>query len=324
MPPFPTLPTRLAQFVMRELYEALPPPVHADPTSLEDRDVVAMATIRRLCPINTTEARQAVIAVAAQTHVTDCLRLAGLHRDDLKQAAQCRAQAAMMMRTNAAAMRELRALQAARPPFSMEMAERADSVEAATRNGTAAPASGTAGTDASLPDSLTRGSPEPDSSVTEAPVSDPLALDSLAPDSSAPVSLAPAALMPPVLMTEASTPEAQTADLPLSEPCKASVVVADARCAVDPDAAASPEHVESHQETQYSDLRNFETNPGLSAIDTNPATPAPVGTERIIRSDDAPCPIRGWDAQTDEEPPARTVPWMRRGDPAVRPAAAHA
>lgn len=128
MSPFPLLPPQVYRYVMRELLTSLPPPMDADPQTQEDRDVVVMAAVRRLYPINTTEARVAVVAVASQTQAMDCLRLAGLQGDNLKVAAQCRAQAALMMRTSVAAMKELRTLQAMRPSLPAELLEPEEAV----------------------------------------------------------------------------------------------------------------------------------------------------------------------------------------------------
>ncbi len=147
MPPFPLLPPRVYRYVMRELLTSLPPPMDADPQTREDRDVVVLAAVRRLYPINTTEARVAVMAVASQTQAMDCLRLAGLHGDDLKVASQCRAQAALMMRTSAAAMKELRALQAMRPSLPADLLE----PEQAARRTNAEPAPMEAGSAERLP-----------------------------------------------------------------------------------------------------------------------------------------------------------------------------
>ncbi len=101
------IPALTARYLRRELYSLLPPPADADPETIEARDVVAGAMIARLGPNNTAEGHLAVQAVGAQMQATDCLRAAIEFRDDFKKAAQCRAQAALMMRQAAQALKQL-------------------------------------------------------------------------------------------------------------------------------------------------------------------------------------------------------------------------
>ncbi len=110
--PLGQVPQHIGAHIMAQLYRALPPlPAAATPETREAREVIAMASIARLCPVNTAEARLAVQAVAAQAHATDCLEAVSEHYDDFRKVVQCRAQSALMMRQSAQALRELRELQ---------------------------------------------------------------------------------------------------------------------------------------------------------------------------------------------------------------------
>lgn len=111
MDPFDKIPEKIASFILAQLYRALPPPIDDRPESLEARDLIAMAAIAKLGPVNTAEASLAVHAVAAQAHATDCLIAINENRDDFRRAGQCRAQSALMMRQSAQTLRELRELQ---------------------------------------------------------------------------------------------------------------------------------------------------------------------------------------------------------------------
>lgn len=111
MLPFPKMPDNINAFITAQLYRALPPPPDERAETQRDRDLIAMASVIRLCPATTSEAQLAVHAVAAQAHATQCLEAINQHRDDFTKAAQCRAQSALMMRQAAQALKELRILQ---------------------------------------------------------------------------------------------------------------------------------------------------------------------------------------------------------------------
>ena len=114
MNPFPTLPPRVAQEVLAQLFSALPPPPDDGPTAREDRDAVAVATIAAFRPADVMEAMLAVQVVLCDAFSLDCLREANRHRADIKMVLKCRAQAAALMRRMHRDLRALQARQAAR------------------------------------------------------------------------------------------------------------------------------------------------------------------------------------------------------------------
>lgn len=181
MDPLVKVPERLASYILAELYRGLPPPIEACAEATEVRDLVAMASVAKLAPMNTAEARLAVNAVAAQAHAIDALASAGQYHDDFKRVMQCRSQAAMMMRLSAVATRELRTMQeiretlmarkwaedeaeARRSAAEADAAARAqEATTAQTREANAAQARET---------SLTDARPDPDTPHPDAPHSD--------------------------------------------------------------------------------------------------------------------------------------------------------
>ncbi len=130
MDPFDKIPEKIAIFITAQLYRALPPPADDRPEAREARDVIAMAAIAKLGPVNAAEATLAVHAVAAQAHATDCLVAINENRDDFRRAGQCRAQSALMMRQAVQTLRELRELQECR---IATFARRAAEIEAERR-----------------------------------------------------------------------------------------------------------------------------------------------------------------------------------------------
>jgi len=115
MNPFPTLPPRVAQEVLAQLFSALPPPHDDGPQARKDRDALAVATLAALRPVDVTEAMLAVQIVLSEAFSRDCLREANRHRTDIKLALKCRTQAAALMRRMHRDLRTLLARQAARP-----------------------------------------------------------------------------------------------------------------------------------------------------------------------------------------------------------------
>jgi hypothetical protein len=114
IPPDYRLPEDAYWHVIRILRVTLPPPPDASAEALLQRDHAAIATIGGLAPGNIAEARQAALYVAASEQWSDCLRVAELPETAPDRAAQCRAQAATMMRAANSAMRVLLHMQAAR------------------------------------------------------------------------------------------------------------------------------------------------------------------------------------------------------------------
>lgn len=108
---FATFPPSLRRAIECELHEALPPPLDDTPEEREIRDLVAMAAIARLTPMNVGEALLAAQAIAAEAHARQALQLAGRHRDDFQRVAQCRAQSAMMSRQATQLRKTLRSVQ---------------------------------------------------------------------------------------------------------------------------------------------------------------------------------------------------------------------
>ncbi|HME24942.1 MAG TPA: hypothetical protein VKI44_27045 [Acetobacteraceae bacterium] len=108
----PQLPPPVARYALYTLTKALPPPDTDLPEERAARDVAAVAAVAALRPADALEARLAAQAVAADAHVIDCLRLAGVVGRRCEETAQrCRAQAATMGRLQHSALRALRLLQ---------------------------------------------------------------------------------------------------------------------------------------------------------------------------------------------------------------------
>ena len=93
------------------MHEGLPPPLDDTPEEREIRDLVAMAAVARLTPMNMGEALLATQAIAVEAHARQALQLAGRHRDDFQRVAQCRAQSAMMSRQATQLRKTLRSVQ---------------------------------------------------------------------------------------------------------------------------------------------------------------------------------------------------------------------
>lgn len=107
------LPQPIARHTLFMLTEALPPPLGNLPEERTARDEAAVAAVADLQPADAYQARLAARSVGADAHAMDCLRLAALAGRDSEEARRCRAQAAVMARTAEAALRSLRAQQAA-------------------------------------------------------------------------------------------------------------------------------------------------------------------------------------------------------------------
>jgi hypothetical protein len=90
-----------------ELGKALPPPVIDKPEYRERRVTTAIEAFEALRPGDAHEARLAVHIVLTGAHAVDCLREAGVYRDDFAKMTRCRAQAASMMREERAHKRML-------------------------------------------------------------------------------------------------------------------------------------------------------------------------------------------------------------------------
>jgi len=132
MTPFPKVPDRCASYLLANLYDSLPPPIDPRPETRETRDLIAMMSLAKLGPANTLEAQLAANAVLAQAMSLDAMAEATENRGDFKRVMQCRAQAALMMRQSAQAMRELRILQQTRE--RMHAHRRAEEEEDARRS----------------------------------------------------------------------------------------------------------------------------------------------------------------------------------------------
>jgi hypothetical protein len=115
MNPFPTLPPRVSQEVLFQLFQALPPPPEDGPEARAERDAVAVAAVAAFAPHDRTEAMLAVQVVISDAFSHDCLRLANQYRGDIKKVLKARSQAAAMMREMQRALRALLARQARRP-----------------------------------------------------------------------------------------------------------------------------------------------------------------------------------------------------------------
>ncbi len=90
-----------------ELANSLPPPVVDQPEYRQRRVTTAVEAFEALCPGDAYEARLAVRIVLNGAHAVECLREAGVYREDYAKRTRCRAQAASMMRAEGAAMRAL-------------------------------------------------------------------------------------------------------------------------------------------------------------------------------------------------------------------------
>ena len=81
-----------------ELGNSMPPPVLDKLEYRERRLTTVIETFEALHPGDAYEARLAVKVVLCGVHVVECLRLAGVYREDFAKATRCRAQAASLMR----------------------------------------------------------------------------------------------------------------------------------------------------------------------------------------------------------------------------------
>jgi len=111
MDPFPNLPEPIARSLLSRLFRDLPPPRDESPDARHIRDVLAMAAIANLGPVNLAEAELAVHAIVCRAQAMDCVGAANELREDFQRASQCRAQSALMMRQAAQALKELRTTQ---------------------------------------------------------------------------------------------------------------------------------------------------------------------------------------------------------------------
>jgi hypothetical protein len=110
----PKLPPSIARHTLFLLLESLPPPISDAPEERAARDEAAIASVVVLNPGDAYEARLAARAVAADARATECLRLASVPKMHPDRVDQCVRQANAMMRASEAALRSLRAMQAAR------------------------------------------------------------------------------------------------------------------------------------------------------------------------------------------------------------------
>jgi len=110
----PKLPPAIARHTIFLLLESLPPPLSDAPEERAARDEAAVASLAVLKPADAFEARLAARAVAADARATECLRLASVPKMHPDRVDQCLRQANAMMRASEAALRSLRAMQAAR------------------------------------------------------------------------------------------------------------------------------------------------------------------------------------------------------------------
>ena len=90
-----------------ELGNSMPPPVLDKLEYRERRLTTVIETFEALHPGDAYEARLAVKVVLCGVHVVECLRLAGVYREDFAKTTRCRAQAASLMREERAAARML-------------------------------------------------------------------------------------------------------------------------------------------------------------------------------------------------------------------------
>jgi hypothetical protein len=125
----PKLPPTIARHTVFLLMESLPPPLTDTPEERAARDEAAIASLAVLNPGDAYEARLAARAIAADARATECLRLASVPKLHPDRVDQCLRQANAMMRASEAALRSLRAMQAARE--KAEAAAQAASVPAA-------------------------------------------------------------------------------------------------------------------------------------------------------------------------------------------------
>jgi len=110
----PQLPPTIARHTIFLLLESLPPPLSDTPAERAARDEAAIASLAALNPADAFEARLAARAVAADSRATECLRLASVPKLHPDRVDRCIRQANAMMRASEAALRSLRAMQAAR------------------------------------------------------------------------------------------------------------------------------------------------------------------------------------------------------------------
>jgi hypothetical protein len=90
-----------------KLGNGLPPPVQHNQENHERRLTTAIETFEDLRPGDAYEASLAVEIVLSGAHAVECLREAGLYRDDFAKRTRCRAQASSMMRAESSAKRTL-------------------------------------------------------------------------------------------------------------------------------------------------------------------------------------------------------------------------
>src|SRR5271169_5823720 len=110
----PQLPPAIARHTLFLLLESLPPPLSDTPEERAARDEAAIASVAALHPGDAFEARLAARAVTADARATESLRLTSVPKTHPDRVDQCLRQANAMMRASEAALRSLRAMQAAR------------------------------------------------------------------------------------------------------------------------------------------------------------------------------------------------------------------
>src|SRR5271165_4822292 len=94
----PSLPAAIASTMLEDLGSALPPPIPDTPENRAIRDHAAFAAIAALRPDNAADAMLATMIVAGQAHASECMRMAGVTRQDFRRADQYRTLAKRMMR----------------------------------------------------------------------------------------------------------------------------------------------------------------------------------------------------------------------------------
>ncbi len=130
---FPYLSRIIGAEMFARLVAMMPPPLDASPEARRDRDIVAMATLKQMGPLRSSEeASLAITIVAADAHAHDALRGAAENAGNLTVVMQCRAQANAMMRTRHKAAAELEALMRSRIAAERLMEQTEPEMEART------------------------------------------------------------------------------------------------------------------------------------------------------------------------------------------------
>ncbi|HME21605.1 MAG TPA: hypothetical protein VKI44_09720 [Acetobacteraceae bacterium] len=108
----PRLPATVAGVLLERLRSALPAPIPDTPENRATRDHDAFAAVAALRPANAADALFATMIVAEQAHASECLRMAGLMRQDSGMADRYRTLGNRMMRESLSSLDLLRTCQA--------------------------------------------------------------------------------------------------------------------------------------------------------------------------------------------------------------------